>query len=74
MILEIFLTSLLFLVLLTVHYCWIKPRKMIKFYENQLKNMKWRYKVIPYKLFYNRYTEPLHEGKKLGDPMILYKN
>lgn len=74
MLLEIFLTSLLILAVFLVSFCWIKPKRAIQYYENQLKNMKYNAKIVPYKPFYNRGLDVLLEGKKKGDPMDYYKN
>ena len=40
----------------------------MKYYEKQLKAFKYNIKVIPYKLFYNGFDNPIFEGIKNGNP------
>lgn len=46
-------TVFLILVTLFIYRCYIIPKKVMKFYENQLKNSKYTAKIQPYKILVN---------------------
>lgn len=35
--------------------------------------MNYKALIIPYKIMYNHYVEPIMEGLKVGNPMLTYK-
>ena len=73
MVLEIFLTFLLISLLLFVNFFWIQPKKLMKFYENQLKSQKYKSQIHPYKLFNNGIMGPIEQGIKEGNPFKILK-
>lgn len=73
MITEIILTIFIILTLTSVYFFYIKPWRVIKFYEKQFKNLKYRGKAFPFKLWYNKFFDPIAAGKAVGDPYIDYK-
>ncbi len=73
MIIEIFLSSILIILLWAVNSCWIKPRKGMKYYENQLKKMNYIAQFVPYKPFTVRFVYLQKEGTKRGDSNLYYK-
>lgn len=45
----------------------------MKFYEKQFAGLNYRTKVFPYKPLYNKYFDPIFEGRDKGDPYGDYK-
>lgn len=60
MVLELFLSLLLVLLAAAVNYCWVSPKKLFKFYENQLKSTNYKVKYLPYNLKYNGLIDPIN--------------
>ncbi len=73
MILEVLVTIFILLSLALFKWCWIQPKKDMKFYENQFKAMKLKVKVYPYRFLYNGCFDPVVKGTKEGDPYKIYK-
>lgn len=68
MILEIVLSLVLILAFVVYRSCWLVPRQTLKFYERQLQQTKYRYKIVPFNpLKHGR--ENMEEGAKVGDPL-----
>lgn len=59
MILEIIGSLILIIVLVLVRYLWILPKKTMKFYENQLKKLNYKSKIMTYKPLFNGCFDPL---------------
>lgn len=73
MIIESILTILILLTLVSLYFLYIKPTRSLKFYARQFETLKYRTKVFPYKPWYNKFFDPIVEGKAKGDPYIDYK-
>lgn len=72
MILEIVLSLLIILAFVLYRSFWLVPRQTLKFYERQLQQTKYRYKIVPYNPFRHG-RENMEEGAKVGDPLKIEK-